>query len=98
MISVRYGAEADHSSKSISNSAAVAAKSVAERLGRRSGESTSKSIRMKNRPACWSPNCWLSMMLPPCSMRNDVTACTMPGRSGQARVRTKSPTGSLGRD
>ena len=25
-----------------------------------------------------------------------VTACTMPGRSGQDRVRTKSPTGSLG--
>ena len=97
MIRVRYGAAADHSSKSISNSAAVAAKSD-RRASSDVGESTSKSIRMKNRPACWSPNCWLSMMLPPCSMRNDVTACTMPGRSGQARVRTKSPTGSLGRD
>src|SRR3954470_7899978 len=51
---------------------------------------------MKNRPACWSPNCWLSMMLPPCRIRNVVTACTMPGRSGPDRVRTKSPTGSWG--
>ena len=57
------------------------------------GPATSKSMRMKNRSVSWSPNCWLSMMLPPCSTRNPVTACTMPGRSGQSRVSTKSPTG-----
>ena len=58
-------------------------------------DATSKSIRMKNRLVSWSPNCWLSMMLPPCRTRNPVTAYTMPGRSGQTSVSTKSPDGML---
>src|SRR5688572_29315873 len=95
MISVRYGAAADQRSNRIPNSAAVASKS-ARRVSTSITSATSKSTRMKNRPCSASPNCWLSRMLPPCRMRNDVTACTMPGRSSHAMVRTKSPTGSLG--
>src|SRR5690348_16110732 len=32
-------------------------------------------------------------MLPPCRTRNPDTACTIPGRSGQTMVSTKSPVG-----
>ena len=34
-------------------------------------------------------------MLPPCSTRKPLTACTIPGRSGQERTRTKSPDGAV---
>src|SRR5450756_2655288 len=45
--------------------------------------------RMKNRPLTWSPNCWDSVMFPPCSASSPATACTMPGRSGQDRLSTQ---------
>src|SRR4051794_39791503 len=50
----------------------------------------SKPMRMKKRPVSRSSYCWLSRMLPPCSTRKPVTACTMPGRSGQMIVSTNS--------
>jgi serine/threonine-protein kinase RsbW len=45
---------------------------------------------MKNRPVSRSPNCWLSVMLPPCLASSPDTAATIPGRSGQERVSTNS--------
>src|SRR5918997_3816058 len=47
------------------------------------------SVRRNNCPRTGSSNCWCSTMSQPCSNRNDVTACTMPGRSGQLSVRVK---------
>jgi hypothetical protein len=45
---------------------------------------------MKNRPVSRSPNCWLSVMLPPLLASSPDTAATIPGRSGQDRVSTNS--------
>jgi hypothetical protein len=45
---------------------------------------------MKNRPVSRSPNCWLSVMLPPRLASSPDTAATIPGRSGQDRVSTNS--------
>ena len=41
-----------------------------------------------------SSNWWCSTMLKPCSSRKLVTAWTMPGRSGQVKVRTPKDRGS----
>ena len=87
MISVRYGAVASQSSKRISNSSATGA-NAARSASTSVGPGTSKSMRMKKRPVSRSPNCWLSTMLPPRATRKPDTACTMPGRSGQERMRT----------
>ena len=59
---------------------------------RRSAPATAKSIRMKNRPrragrrTAGSPGCCRRAR-----PGSRDTACTMPGRSGQERIRTKSP-------
>src|SRR5687768_6670608 len=47
------------------------------------------SVRRKSCPRRGSSNCWCSTMSQPCSNRNELTACTMPGRSGQLSVRVK---------
>jgi hypothetical protein len=44
---------------------------------------------MKKRPVSALENCWLSVMLPAAATTAPLTACTMPGRSGQTRVRTQ---------
>src|SRR5690606_28951304 len=41
-----------------------------------------------------SANCWLSVIVNPCSRATPDTACTIPGRSGLDRVRTTSRPGS----
>ena len=68
MIRVRYGARASHSSKVMSSLRATSAKatrSSSALICSAPVPGTEKSMRMKNRPVSWSPNCWLSMMLPP---------------------------------
>ena len=95
MTRVRYGARAPQISKDISNRFATAPKSARSVSSVAVASAIEKSMRMKNRPLSRSPNCWLSMMLPPCSTRNPDTAYTMPGWSGQSRMRTKSPDGLL---
>src|SRR5918997_6145319 len=47
------------------------------------------SVRRNNCPRSASSNCWCSTMSQPCSNRNELTACTMPGRSAQLSVRVK---------
>src|SRR5918997_3679977 len=47
------------------------------------------SVRRNSCPRTGSSNCWCSTMSQPCSNRNELTACTMPGRSGQLSVRVK---------
>ena len=48
----------------------------------------SNTTRMKKRPVSTSLNCCASRMFWPLSNRNAETAATIPGRSGQDRVRT----------
>src|ERR671933_2584820 len=48
-----------------------------------------KAVRRNSWPRRASSNCWCSTMSQPCRNRNEVTACTMPGRSGQLSVRVK---------
>src|SRR6478672_6968211 len=50
-----------------------------------------KAVRRNSLPFIGSSNCWCSVMSQPLSFRTVVTACTMPGCSGQLRVRTKDP-------
>src|SRR3954468_15701063 len=45
------------------------------------------AVRRNSCPRTASSNCWCSTMSHPWSNRNELTACTMPGRSGQLRVR-----------
>src|SRR3954470_15714234 len=45
------------------------------------------AVRRKSWPRTASSNCWCSTMSQPCSNRNELTACTMPGRSWQLSVR-----------
>src|SRR3712207_2576143 len=47
------------------------------------------SVRRNNCPRRASSNCWCSTMSHPCSKRKELTAWTMPGRSGQLSVRVK---------
>ncbi len=53
-------------------------------------EVEAKCTRMKNFLVEGSPNCWESTMFRLCWARKPVTACTMPGRSGQESVRMYS--------
>src|SRR4028119_620702 len=48
-----------------------------------------KAVRRNSCPRSASSNCWCSTMSQPCSNRNELTACTMPGRSAQLSVRVK---------
>ena len=45
------------------------------------------STRIKNVPVLWLPYCCESVILQPATSRAPATACTIPGRSGQERVR-----------
>lgn len=49
-----------------------------------------KCTRMKKVLVLASPYCWESTMLRSCWARKPVTACTMPGLSGQDSVRVYS--------
>ena len=51
---------------------------------------------MKKVPVSESPNCWDWMTLPPDSPITPVTACTIPGRSGQDRVTTSFASSVIG--
>src|SRR5918998_953652 len=68
------------------NSSATARKSADRRSVSVSCEQTNE-VRRNNCPRTASSNCWCSTMSQPCSNRNAVTACTMPGRSWQLSVR-----------
>ena len=86
MTSVRTGRPTTSSDHSISKRRAT---------GPIAASSSSRGVdavtwtRMKNRPDNGSPNCCDSVMFPPCSASSPATACTIPGRSGQERVRTQ---------
>src|SRR3954463_10252120 len=45
------------------------------------------AVRRNSWPRTASSNCWCSTMSQPCWNRNELTACTMPGRSWQLSVR-----------
>src|SRR5918912_2951021 len=45
------------------------------------------SVRRNSWPRMASSNCWCSTISQPCRNRNELTACTMPGRSWQLSVR-----------
>src|SRR5918997_3829021 len=68
------------------NWSATAWKSADRRSASVSSEQTNE-VRRNNCPRTASSNCWCSTMSQPCSNRNAVTACTMPGRSWQLSVR-----------
>src|SRR3954471_8234277 len=68
------------------NSSATASKSADRRSLPVSCEQTN-AVRRNNCPRTASSNCWCSTMSHPCSNRNELTACTMPGRSWQLSVR-----------
>src|SRR5918911_1716761 len=70
------------------NSAATAAKSADSCSVSLSCEQTN-AVRRNSCPRTASSNCWCSTMSQPCWNRNVLTACTMPGRSWQLRVRVK---------
>src|ERR671921_189676 len=70
------------------NSAATEAKAVDRRSGAVPSAQT-KAVRRKSWPRTASSNCWCSTMSQPCWNRNELTACTMPGRSWQLSVRVK---------
>ena len=77
------------------NDSATQVKSRSSSAAWRPGCGTEKCTRMKNRPPSGSPNCWLVMMLAERCTRKPDTAYTMPGLSGQERVRmNSSPVGS----
>src|ERR671916_842002 len=69
-------------------SSATAWKSADRRSASVSSEQT-KAVRRNSCPRTASSNCWCSTMSHPCSNRNELTACTMPGRSWQLSVRVK---------
>src|SRR5918999_2258105 len=69
-------------------SSATARKSADRRAASVSCEQTN-AVRRNSCPRRGSSNCWCSTMSQPCSNRNELTACTMPGRSGQLSVRVK---------
>src|ERR671914_376716 len=66
----------------------TARKSADRRAASVSCEQTN-AVRRNSCPRTASSNCWCSTMSQPCSNRNELTACTMPGRSGQLSVRVK---------
>src|SRR3712207_4613871 len=68
------------------NSSATARKSV-ERRSQSVSSAQTKAVRRNSCPRTASSNCWCSTMSQPCPNRNELTACTMPGRSWQLSVR-----------
>src|SRR5688572_31874426 len=68
------------------NASAIAPKAPDRRSASVSSADT-KAVRRNSCPRSASSNCWCSTMSQPCSNRNAVTACTMPGRSWQLGVR-----------
>src|SRR5215211_9501969 len=70
------------------NSSATARNFADSRSAPVSSEQTN-AVRRNSWPRTASSNCWCSTMSQPCSKRNELTACTMPGRSGQLSVRVK---------
>src|SRR5919112_2641068 len=70
------------------NSSATARKS-ADRVVVPASCVQTNAVRRNNCPRTGSSNCWCSTMSQPCSNRNVLTACTMPGRSWQLSVRVK---------
>src|SRR3954464_11115031 len=68
------------------NSSATAWKS-AQRRSQSVSSAQMKAVRRNSWPRTASSNCWCSTMSQPCSNRNELTACTMPGRSWQLSVR-----------
>ena len=76
--------------------AATVAKSAPQRRPRRPAPATLKSIRMKNRSG--QPVAELLALQDVAAVLDQeagLTACTIPGRSGQERIRTKSPDGAV---
>src|SRR4051794_6197589 len=72
--------------KVIPNSSATGANAADSRSASVSSAETN-AVRRNNWPRRASSNCWCSTMSQPWSNRNELTACTMPGRSGQLSVR-----------
>src|SRR5919112_2973412 len=70
------------------NASATALKACDRRSASVSSAHT-KAVRRNSCPRRASSNCWCSTMSQPCSNRNVLTACTMPGRSWQLSVRVK---------
>src|ERR687890_1136500 len=70
------------------NSSATGRKASDKRSTSASSAHT-KAVRRNSCPRSASSNCWCSTMSQPCSNRNELTACTMPGRSWQLSVRVK---------
>src|SRR5215212_3601772 len=68
------------------NWSATAWKSADRRSASASSAQT-KAVRRNSWPRTASSNCWCSTMSQPCWNRNELTACTMPGRSEQLSVR-----------
>src|ERR687889_2665773 len=68
------------------NWSATAWKSADRRSASVSSAQTN-AVRRNSWPRTASSNCWCSTMSQPCSKRNELTACTMPGRSWQLSVR-----------
>src|ERR687890_1389717 len=68
------------------NWSATAWKSADRRSASVSSEQTN-AVRRNSWPRTASSNCWCSTMSQPCSKRNELPACTMPGRSWQLSVR-----------
>jgi hypothetical protein len=67
---------------------AIAAKPVCNADNSTARSAAVNTTRMKNLPVSTSSNCWASRMFCPFWARKVDTAETMPGRSGQDRVRT----------
>src|SRR5919206_61124 len=70
------------------NSSATGPKAAVSRSASVSWAQTN-AVRRNSCPRTASSNCWCSTMSQPCSNRNELTACTMPGRSRQLSVRVK---------
>src|ERR671928_641734 len=70
------------------NSSATGPKPAKRRSASVSSAETN-AVRRNSWPRRASSNCWCSTMSQPCWNRNELTACTMPGRSWQLSVRVK---------
>ena len=93
MIRTRGLSATELSEKSMESSEAVVLNTRVGRRGLRGEveeEVEAKCTRMKNFLVEASPNCCESTMFRLCWARKPVTAWTMPGRSGQERVRMYS--------
>lgn len=86
--------EEEESVKSMDMGVAVFSKEVRRALmsmGVSEEEATgTKCTLMKNFLDVGSPNCWESLMLRLCSVKNPVTAWTIPARSGHDNVNMNS--------